>query len=388
MKKIIEMTVAELEARKAEINTEIDKDGVDLDALQEEARSINEELEKRKADAAKREEIRKAVANSNVTGISPAGETKAPTLDETRSSKAYINAYANYIKTGDDKECRAILTETNPGSVVGSGPVPVPVLVDEIVRTAWDNDEILSRVRKTYFRGNLKVAFERSADQAVVHTEGTSAPSEESLILGIVTMIPKNIKKWIRITDEAVAMGGETFLRYVYDELTYQIIRKLSADVVSDIAGASTSHSGSAVGIPKSSVAPSVTAVATAMGNLSDEARNPVIIMNRLTHAEFYAAYAAANFAIDPFMGLTVLYSNALPAYSTASATDVYAIVGDLSGEQVNYPEGEGVVIKWDDLSEAEADLVKVVGRQYAAHAVTAPGRFVNMTKPADPVTT
>ena len=82
-------------------------------------------------------------------------------------------------------------------------------------------------------------------------------------------------------------------------------------------------------------------------------------------------------------MGLKVLYTNALPAYASANNNAVYAILGDLSGEQVNYPEGEGVAIKWDDLSEAEADLVKVVGRQYAAHAVTAPGRFVNITKPA-----
>jgi len=386
--KIKKMTIAELEARKAAIPAELDQEGADLDALQEEVRAINEELEARKAEAAKREEIRKAAAAADVNGRRVANTETKPSLDEVRKSDRYVNAYANYIKTGNADECRAILTETNPGSVEGSGPVPVPVLVDDIVRTAWDNDEILSRVRRTFFRGNLKVAFERSATAAVVHTEGTSAPSEESLVLGIVTMIPKNIKKWIRITDEAVAMGGEAFLRYVYDELTYQIIRKLSADVVGDIAGASTSHSGSAVGIPKVSVAPSVTAIATAMGNLSDEARNTVIIMNRLTHAEFYAAYAGANFAVDPFMGMTVLYSNALPAYSTASASDVYAIVGDLSGEQVNYPEGDGVVIKWDDLSEAEADLVKVVGRQYAAHAVTAPGRFVNITKPADPVTT
>ena len=388
MKKITEMTVAELETRKAEINTEIDKDGADLDALQAEARAINEELEKRKADAAKREEIRKAVANSGVSGVSPAGETKAPTLDEIRSSAAYMDAYANYIRTGNAEECRAILTETNPASVVGSGPVPVPVLVDEIVRTAWDNDEILSRVRKTNFRGNLKVAFERSATAAVVHSEGTTAPSEESLILGIVTMIPQNIKKWIKITDEAVTMGGEAFIRYVYEELTYQIIRKLSADVVTDIAGASTSHGPTAVGIPKSNVAPGVTTIATASGYLSDEARNPVIIMNRLTYAAFYEAYAAANFAIDPFMGLKVLYTNALPAYATANNNAVYAILGDLSGAQVNYPEGEGVVIKWDDLSEAESDLIKVVGRQYAAHAVTAPGRFVNITKPETPAST
>ena len=48
-----------------------------------------------------------------------------------------------------------------------------------------------------------------------------------------------------------------------------------------------------------------------------------------------------------------------------------------------NFPEGDDVVIKWDDLSLAEADLVKVVGREYVAHAVTGPGRLVNVTKPA-----
>ena len=31
----------------------------------------------------------------------------------------------------------------------------------------------------------------------------------------------------------------------------------------------------------------------------------------------------------------------------------------------------------------AEKDMVKVVGRQYAAHAVTASGRFCNIAKPS-----
>ena len=378
------MTIEEMETRKAAIAVEVEAEGADLDALQNEVRAINAEIEKRKAEATKRDEIRKAVAGANVPGRKVVAEEKgAPSLDEVRKSEKYVNAYANYIKTGDDRECRMILTETNPASVSGSGPVPVPVLVDEIVRTAWDNDEILSRVRKTYFRGNLKVAFERSADAAVVHSEGTTAPSEESLVLGIVTMIPQNIKKWIKITDEAVTMGGEAFLRYVYDELTYQIVRKLSGEVVGDIAGAGTSHTSSAVGISKVNAAPGIATIAKAIGYLSDEARNNVVIMNRLTYSAFYDAYVAGNFASDPFMGMTVLYSNKLPAYAAANDNAVYAIVGDLSGAQVNYPEGDGVVIKWDDLSESEADLVKVVGRQYAAHAVTAPGRFVNITKPA-----
>ena len=185
-------------------------------------------------------------------------------------------------------------------------------------------------------------------------------------------MVPKNIKKWIRISDESVALGGEAFVRYVYEELTYQIIKKLSALVIADIAGASTSHSSSAIGIPKIAGAPSLTIVPEAEANLTDEARNVVVIIvviiNRLSSAAFNEARVAGNFAVDPYDGLTVLYSSALPAYSAASDNAVWMIVGDLDGAQVNYPEGEGVIIKWDDLTEAEADMVKVVGRQYAAH--------------------
>ena len=65
----------------------------------------------------------------------------------------------------------------------------------------------------------------------------------------------------------------------------------------------------------------------------------------------------------------------------------MYAIVGDLSAIQVNFPEGDGMVIKYDDLTNAEADMVKVVGRQYAAHGITKPGRLVNLTKPAEATT-
>lgn len=375
-----EMTIEQLEERKVAIATELDAPDSDLDALEAEARSIKEEIELRKAEEEKRNAIRTAVAQGEgiVERKFETEEKKEMTVEEIRNSTEYVNAYADYIKSGDDKECRALLT-TN----AASGVVPVPVLVDQIVRTAWEKNEFTARLRKTNFRGNLKVAFERSADPAYVHAEGTTAPTEESLTLGIVEMIPANIKKWITISDEAIALGGEAFLRYVYDELTYQIIKKLVSLCVADVIGASSSHSSTAVGVPVVQAAPGINTIATAAANLSDEATNICVVLNRLTDVEFRAAYAAGNFAVDPYDGLPRVYTSALPAYSTASATDTYAIVGDLSAIQVNYPEGEGVVLKYDDLSLAEKDMVKIVGRQYVAHKITAPGRLVKVTKPA-----
>ncbi len=379
---------SELIERRTAIGTECETaSGEELRGLEAELDAINAELAERKAAEEKRQEIREAVAAGSgevLATFENKEERKNPemTIEELRSSPAYASAYANYIKTGRDDECRALLTE---GAFTSgeSGPVPVPAIVEEIVKTAWDNDGIMSRVRKTFVRGNLKVAFERSADPAYVHVEGTTAPTEEELLLGIVTMVPANIKKWINVSDEALAMGGEAFLRYIFDELTYQIVKKEAALAVGDISGASTSHSAIAVGVPKVALEPGLVTLKKAAAQLSDEAENLVVIMNRLSEGEFLDAQVLGNFSMDPFEGFTKLYTSALPAYGTASDNAVYAIVGDLRGVQFNYPEGEGVVIKVDDLSKAEFDLAKIVGRKYAAHAITAPGRFVNITKPA-----
>ena len=53
-----DLSVEQLEARKAEIAEALDAPDADLDALEAEVRSIKDELEARKAAIAQREEIR------------------------------------------------------------------------------------------------------------------------------------------------------------------------------------------------------------------------------------------------------------------------------------------------------------------------------------------
>lgn len=374
-------TIEEIEARKAEISAALEAPDADLDALQAEVKQLNAEAEELRKAAREDEQRRKQIADGltgNVIETNKSEEDTTMTTEEIRKSTEYVNAFAEYIRSGDPRECRALLKTEN-----ASGTVPVPAFVDEIIHHAWETEGIVSLCKRTELRGNVKVAFERAADPAYVHVEGTSAPTEESLTIGIVTLTPANLKKWIRLTDEDVTMGGEAFVRYVYEEVTHQIIKALADGVVADIVALQTTNQATSVGAAKITSAPSVTTIAEAYATLSDEATNPVIIMNKLTYADFIKAQAAGNFAVDPFYGMRVLFNNSLKAYSTASTGDVYAIVGDLRGEQINYPEGDGVVLKWDDLSEAEADLVKIVGRQYVAHAAVAPFAFARIAKPA-----
>ena len=372
------MTVEELEARLAQLPDEIEKDDADLDALDAEFKGITAELDARKAAAAKKAELRAAVATGAGAVITeiPKEERKTMTNAEVRASHEYNVAYANYIKTGNDAECRALLTENV------SGTVPVASYVEGRVRTAWEREGITSRVRKTFLKGNIKIGYEISASGAVVHTEAAnSAVTEEQLVLGIVTLVPQSIKKWISISDEVYDLAGEEFLDYIYDELTYRIAKKLADDIVADIEACGTASTGSLPAVPKiTSTTVTLGLVAQALAELSDEASNPVIMMNKSTWGAFKAVQAEGNYGYDPFEGLPVVFNDTISAFSAATTGVTYAIVGDLGiGAQANFPNGQEIEIKFDDKTKMEYDLIRILGREYVGHAVVAPKAFVKI---------
>lgn len=375
------MSFEDIEARMAQIKTEMEAEGADLTALEAEVRSLNEKKEELRKAAAEAEAQRQKVADGagKVIESRKDEEPMAKTLKETLESRDYIDAYAEYIKSGNDNEVRSLLTVNAPNN----GSIPVPVYLQEKIETAWESDDILSRVNKTYIRGNFKVPFELSADPAYVHAEGTTAPTEEALTFGLVELKPESIKKWVSFSDEVADMKGQAFLDYIYDELTYRVTKKLAEECLDDITTANATNGSTAIGVPRVDMAPAIVTIPTAMAQLGEDARNLVVILNRQTEVEFLAAYAAGNFAIDPFAGLTKVYSSHLPAFSTASTNDVYAIVGDLKGMQVNFPEGDGMTIKYDDLTKKTLDIIEVLGRMFAAHGITKLSHFVNIRKPA-----
>lgn len=373
-------TIQEIEARMAEIKNEMEKPEADLAKLEEEVRSLNAQKAELLKAAKEAEELRRKIADGlGNTKEEHQAEPEKPGLEEIRKSQAYIDAYAEFVKTGDSKECRSLLTVNAPSS----GTIPVPIFLQEMIETAWERDEILSRVSRSYIKGNLKIPFELSADGAYIHPEGTTAPTEEALTFGLVTLTPETIKKWVSFSDEVVDMKGEEFLRYIYDELTYRVSKKLAEECLDDITTANATNGSTAIGVPRVDMDPSVLTIPTAAANLHEDARDIVVVMNRLTEVEFLEAYAAGNFAVDPFAGIPRVYSSHLPAYSTASTNDVYAIVGDLSAVRVNFPAGDGMVIKYDELTRKKEDIVEVLGRQYAGHGITKLGRLVNIRKPA-----
>lgn len=382
---IKEMKMEDINQRMDEIETEMNADGADIEKLGAEVDDLLARKVAIEAEAAEKRSLMAKVADAKVAPVDviesvDKGEDKM-TIKELRNTKAYIDAFANFVKTGNDAECRALMTEN--GIVDGDpGTVAVPEMVENIVNTAWEKDEIMNRVRKTFIQGNLKVNFEISGTDAVVHLEGGDAVDAEELVLGMVTLVPANIKKWVPITDEVYAMRGEAFLDYIYDEIAYRIVKKAAGLVIAAILASPASSSPTEPAVAVITEALAAGTIANAEAELSAEATDLVAIMSRGTWGALKAlAIASGTNVGDVFDGLPVVFTDALDSYADASANDPYMIVGDLKGITANFPNGDDITYKFDDTTEMTSDIIRVLGKLYAAIGVTAANRFTVVKK-------
>ena len=377
------MTIEEIKAldsagiakRMADIKVEMEAEGADIDALTAEVEAIEARTKELAESAAKFANLKEKMINTGKPVENAPKENRTmKTIDEIRNSQEYIHAYANYIKTGKDVEARAILTENT--ETASTAKLPVPEVVDNAIKHAWDTLQILSRVTRTELKGNVKVGVETAASDAAVHTEGGAQPNEEQLTIKIVKMVPETIKKWVTVSDETLDLDDGAFLEYIYNELAYKIFKKAEDEVVADIV-ADTDELGTVV-VPQGAITDFITAVST----LSDEATEPVVIINKASYAYYKGLKLAAGYDIDVFDGMHVLFNNTLDAVTGGDlAAGTYGIVGDLKGAQVNFPHGTDVQFKYDDLSLAERDMVKIVGRLPVGHGIVAPKRFAVLKK-------
>lgn len=371
---IRDMQMEDIEARSAELVEAMNAEDADITTIEAEVQA----LEERKAQILAEAEERKAHLDEVIQEAKPIEEKEVnKNMEEmiTRNSPKYVLAYAKYMQSNDDKEVRQLLTEN------ASGTVAVPEFVYDEIKTAWNEDGIMSRVRKAYLKGNLKIGFEISATGATKHTEG-QAVSEQTLVMGIVQLVPVAIKKWISISDEALDLdNAESYLRYIYNELAHHIAAKAAEELITKIDACPTASTTTCVGVAKMTATQvSLSLVAEAIAKLSDKASNPVVMMNKLTYAAFKQAQYAAGFPIDPFEGCPVVFNENIKALSAATTGVTWMIVGDLGyGALANFPNGEEIQIKRDDYTLAASDLVRFIGREYVGIGPVAPGAFVKV---------
>lgn len=355
---IMKLGMDELEERKAAIASETDEaDAEKLDALTAELEAIEERINALDLEKEESRKAAEAVAAGAGKVIKNRKDKETMTDMEIRNSHEYVEAFARYIKTGDATECRTLFSDNTQ-----NGTVPVPSFVADIVAKRLEDSKILSRVRRMEAAGNVKVGFEISAPAASQLSEGHDAITEEALTLGIVNLVPKTYKKFVQISDEALdSMSGEAYLSYIYDEVARGIIKAEENAVVAAILAAPQTATASAPAVAKTgSAAGSIDDFVQARALLSSAAEDLVIICTPAQYASYRALQMSASYAVDPFDGLEVLFSDAATA----------PIIGDLNGVMMNLPKGSAVEFKYDDKTLMTSDIVKILGRQPAAIGV------------------
>lgn len=372
---IMTLGFEELEERANAIaveTAEADKDqletlNAELDAIEERKKALNIEIEERKKAA-------EAVAHGAGTKIEERKE-KTMTDREFRSTPEYIDAYVEYVKRGykeevfkEEFEKRAsgdtgnvLLTENNV-----SGTIAVPTYVEDRINAAWENNELMRRVRRTYLPGNVRVGVEVSSDGAVVHTEGAEAISAEALEIEFLNLVPKYIKKMVKVSHTALELTGTAFLDYLYDEIEYQIVKKAAEEVLNAVRNSAYKQTYHYTGTTITTAD-----IINAEGMLTGDA-NPVLVISRANAAALKAAALSAGYAYDPFDGLDVIYN------TDAHAAD-YTLLLDPQAVQCNFPNGGEPKFIFDEFTEADSNVVRIIGRLMMAAGLARTGAAVNI---------
>ena len=385
------MTIEEIKAldiealnqRVADIKVEMESEDSDIEALSAEVDAIEQRQMELKTAAKEAAEKRAAVAADQMAEvIEERKEEDIKMTDmEMRNTPEYGKAFVKGLLTDDFTEARALLTEN-----VNGGSVPVPEILENEIKNAWEEAQFLQFAKRTTYKGNVKVGFEVSATGASVHVEGANAPDEETLVWGTVELKAESIKKWITVSDEALEGTTIDTLGEIYKEVAQRIVEKADEIAIGKIIAApETTSVANGPGVPVLEVsAIAADTIVNAVALLSGKAKDLRIVMNRQTKAAFEAVALGLSYGADIYDGLKdrIIFSDALKSFSAASADDTFVIIGDIGyGFQANFPAGNDVKIKVDDLSLAEKDLVKIVGRQYVGMGVVAPKAFVKINK-------
>ena len=261
------MTVEELEARRAQIGVEAEQDGADLDALEAEIKGIKAELEARKEAAAKKAEIRTAVAIGAGKVIAEAPQTPIPTEERkmfNRDSIEYRDAWTKKIIGRElNEEERAAL---------GAAGAVIPTMT---VNAVWDKltgpADLLGKVDVSQFP--TYVRFPKATTKNAATGQAVGAPiTESSDVIGYVDLIPNEYVKLLTVGADIDHMAVSAVHDWIVNNLVESIRAEINKDIVvgtgtNELKGILASVTADSTAIPATVTKASLLKIMGALGS-------------------------------------------------------------------------------------------------------------------------
>ena len=261
------MTVEELEARLAQLPDEIEKDGADLDALDAEFKGITAELDARKAAAAKKAELRAAVATGAGSVIAEAPQTPIPTEERKMfkiDSIEYRDAWTKKIIGRElNEEERAAL---------GAAAAVIPTMT---VNAVWDKltekTELLGKVDVSQFPTYVRFPKATTKNAATGQAVGATI-TESSDVIGYVDLIPNEYVKLLTVGADIDHMAVSAVHDWIVNNLVDSIRAEINKDIVvgtgtNELKGILTSVSADSTAIPATVTKASLLKIMGALGS-------------------------------------------------------------------------------------------------------------------------
>ena len=225
------MTVEELEARRVQIGEEVEKDGADLDALEAEIKGIKAELEARKDTAAKKAEIRSAVASGDGKVVAEIPTQEKRTMEEIKynaQSPEYRTAWLKNIAQRDGQMIFGDLTETEQRAftftTANTGAVVPTETMNRIVELVESMAPMYDDATKTGMVKGFGVPRHKSiaAGDAAATDEGVANADEEDTF-DLLALDGVEIKKHVEITRKMQWQSIDAFEAWLTDHIAKRI---------------------------------------------------------------------------------------------------------------------------------------------------------------------
>lgn len=231
--------LSQIEARLSQIRTEMDQDGADLEALNNEVDNLIAERGQLKQGAETRAALLRKIGTGTVGNPlpdmqlpgDPEQRSETYTIDSPEYRTAWIkslrnNAYVGTVDPLTDAEQRAFTT------VAGSAGAAIPTqTANTILEKVTQYAPLLSKINLLRVPGMVTFAVEDTVNAAAYHTENDTISASTDKLKSI-TLSAYEITKLIPISKSVKLMSIPAFETWLVDSLARSIADKISETIL------------------------------------------------------------------------------------------------------------------------------------------------------------
>lgn len=226
-----EMTTAQLLERRTAIVAELDSPSADLDALEQEARDINAEIERRRNDERRRNTLRNLIAADgiNVDVQRTFGASGNPCPVPVAASPEYRRAWLKNLAVRQDTPIFGEMTAEErtafTHSTVNSGSVVPTVIMNRIVELVESMSPMLTDATHSNIAQGFGVPRHKAITKgdAIGTAEGAANPDDEQDDFDLLSLDGIEIKKHVVVTRKMQFKSIDAFENWLVDHLAQRI---------------------------------------------------------------------------------------------------------------------------------------------------------------------